>query len=659
MTWAYYLLQANIYLVVFYGFYKLLLEKETYFKLNRIYLLGSGLLALCIPFIRLDWLMQQPVSQQLSVTVGQLDMMVLPDRGAGARGISIGDGVALLYTAGLLFFFVRFCTQLWVLTHRLYGSNAEANTVKSGAAYSFLTRKAVDTNLVGQEIINHHENVHLQQFHSLDVLLMELVSIINWFNPVVYLYKKALKDNHEFLADEAAANYQGDKEHYSLLLLSAAFKVSPEALTNSFFSKQPLIKKRIYMLNKEKSRKAAVLKYGLYLPLFSGMLLLSSASLRENQAVQEAVETIPFSNPLDVVQNALPGSGAENGQTATIATAEAATLVSQDWEPFYKFLARNIRYPDAARKEQLQGNAQLKFTIESGEVKGLDALTKLGAGLDAEVMKAILNYQGFKDVSDGNYVLGVAFRLEGAKTSIKNESLKQVEGFTNLQQVTILGFANPNASANTNSKDVMDFVSVDVVPSFPGGIEKFFSFIEKSIKYPEEAVKNKVQGKVFLSFVVEKDGKLTDIQLASNMLGSGTDEEAIRVLKSSPRWNPGLVDGKPVAVKYHLPITFSLASGKEASPANKDANQPEIKGEVTNVIMIGKNASIETITRLNAKNGKEPTYIIDGVPATKQELEKIKPDDIESVNVNKANLNADGKTESGGTISITTKKKGN
>jgi TonB family protein len=659
MTWAHYLLQANIYLVVFYAFYKLLLEQETYFKLNRIYLLASGLFALCIPFIQLDWLTQQPVSQQLSVTVGQLDMMVLPDKDAASGSIPLGDVVALLYTAGLLFFFIRFCIQLWVLTTRLYGAKTQEQAVQRGVAYSFLTRKAVDTGLAGQEIINHHENIHLKQLHSLDVLLIELIAIVNWFNPVVYLYKKALKDNHEFLADEAAANYQGDKETYSLLLLSAAFKVSPQTLANSFFSKQSLIKKRIYMLHKEKSRKTAVLKYGLYLPLFSGMLLLSSASLRENQTLNEAVETIPFSNPIEVVQSNLPGSGAASGQTAATGTNEAATLISQDWAPFYRFLSRNIKYPEAARKEQLQGNTQLKFTIEGGEVKGLDALTKLGAGLDAEVMKAILSYSGFKDVSDGNYVLGVAFRLEGANTSIKNDALKPVDGFTNLQQVTILGFSHPNASANKRA-EVMDFASVDTPPSFPGGYEKFANFIGTSIKYPEEAVKNKVQGKVFLSFVVEKDGTISDIQLAGRMLGSGTDEEAMRVLKSSPKWNPGVVDGKPVAVKYHIPIDFSLSKNNEASPATKDANQADIKGSVNSVIVIGKNASVETSLKgLNTKNGKEPTYIIDGLTATKQDLEKIKPGDIESIHVNKANLNADGKSESGGTIHITTKKPGN
>ena len=374
MTWVHYLLQANIYLVVFYAFYKLLLEQETYFQLNRAYLLASGLFASCIPFIRLDWLTQQPVAQQLSITVGQLDMMVLPDQNERSNYLAPGNVVAIIYAAGLLFFFLRFCIQLWLVIRNLYFRD-QYQTMQQGTAYSFFSRKVVDEHLPGQEIINHHEDVHVRQLHSLDILLFEAIAILNWFNPVVYLYKKALKDNHEFLADEAAANYQGDKETYSLLLLSAAFKVSPQALTNSFFTKQSLIKKRIYMLHKEKSKKAAVLKYGIYLPLFSGMLLLSSAKLQDNPTVVKAVEEIPFNDPLNLARQALPtaepaAKSLVTGEAAANLTSNLNTnvnstavpaipmqdkpydFVSVDQVPkfpggieeFYKYLGENIKY---------------------------------------------------------------------------------------------------------------------------------------------------------------------------------------------------------------------------------------------------------------------------------------------------------------------------
>lgn len=637
MTWAHFLLQANIYLVVFYAFYKLLLEKETYFHFNRAYLLLSGILALCIPFMRLDWLTQQPVSQQLSVTVGQLEMMVLPDQNAGNEGMSLGDIVSLIYTAGLLIFGLRFLLQLYFLSKKLYGKD-QNQAIQQGTAYSFLSKKAVDSNLPCQEIISHHEDVHLKQFHSLDVLLFELITIMNWFNPVVYFYKKALKDNHEYLADEATASYQGDREHYSMILLSAAFKVSPHALTNSFFSKQSLIKKRIYMLHKEKSKRAAILKYGLYLPVFAGMLLLSSANMRENPEFIQAIETIPFNDPLTAVKNALPTADdpeALKGRTSE-PMQENASILNQDWEPFYSFIGRNIKYPEQARKQQIQGNAQTKFTLENGAVKTLEVLTKLGAGIDAEVMRTILNYKDFKAQPDGNYVLNVTFKLDGSNTAMQNEPIKPVDGFTNLKQITIVGYPTSNTQAKNSSSEVMDFASVDTPPSFPGGIQKFFSYIAKSIKYPEEAVKNNVQGKVFLSYVVEKDGTLSDIQLAGKPLGSGTDEEAVRVLKSSPRWNPGIIDGKPVAVKYHIPITFTLS--KEPANGGKSTmpNDSTMKAGFKNAQAI--------------REATDRVYMIDGVVSTKEAAGKLNSNDIERIDIDKS-------SEIKPIIRITTKKK--
>jgi len=113
------------------------------------------------------------------------------------------------------------------------------------------------------------------------------------------------------------------------------------------------------------------------------------------------------------------------------------------------------------------------------------------------------------------------------------------------------------AAVAVDDNQVYDFVSIEKQPEFPGGLAKFYKYLGNAIKYPPMAQENNVQGKVFLSFVVEKDGKLTDITVTRG-LGSGTDEEAIRVLKASPRWNPGIQNGKPVRVKYNINVNFTL-----------------------------------------------------------------------------------------------------
>ncbi|SHF26344.1 energy transducer TonB [Pedobacter caeni] len=101
------------------------------------------------------------------------------------------------------------------------------------------------------------------------------------------------------------------------------------------------------------------------------------------------------------------------------------------------------------------------------------------------------------------------------------------------------------------------FTPLEVQPVFPGGMDKFYNYLSKSIRYPAMAQEIGLQGKVFVSFIIEKNGALSDIKVEKK-LGSGTDEEAIRVLTASPKWIPGIQNGKPVRVRYNIPISFSL-----------------------------------------------------------------------------------------------------
>ncbi|MEO3403845.1 TonB family protein [Mucilaginibacter sp. CAU 1740] len=118
---------------------------------------------------------------------------------------------------------------------------------------------------------------------------------------------------------------------------------------------------------------------------------------------------------------------------------------------------------------------------------------------------------------------------------------------------------------NSDVKQVVEadpnqiFTSVEQVPEFAGGLEKFGAYLSKNIRYPAVARENNVQGRVICTFVVERDGSLTDIKVVRG-IGSGCDEEAIRVLKNSPKWKPGIQNGRPVRVQYSVPISFTLAS---------------------------------------------------------------------------------------------------
>ena len=110
---------------------------------------------------------------------------------------------------------------------------------------------------------------------------------------------------------------------------------------------------------------------------------------------------------------------------------------------------------------------------------------------------------------------------------------------------------------NTNA--IVSFAAVEKLPAFPGGEAAFGNYLSKNIRYPPVAKENNTQGRVILSFVVEKDGSLTDIKVLRD-IGGGCGLEAVRVLSKSPHWTPGIQNGKPVRVAYTMPVNFTLSS---------------------------------------------------------------------------------------------------
>lgn len=650
MSWAHYILQVNIYLLVFYGFYKLLLDKETYFTLNRIYLLSAGLLSLAIPFLRFEWFTEQPVTQPFSVGAGQLnDLMtevmvgnVTPDR------FSLGNLAVSIYLVGVLFFFGKFIWQLLSIRKLLKRTD-------KGTAFSFFKHKRIDKNLPQLSTIQKHEEIHIRQYHSMDIILFEVLTIFTWFNPVIYAYKNGIKHIHEYLADEEAAKVQGDKAEYALLLLSKAFGVPQSSLTNSFFNKS-LIKKRIFMLHKPRSRKAAILKYGMFLPLFAIALTMSSATIRNNKNIKKIADEIPLNTPIEVikevVQETINKPAAPQSVKKATVTGQTTGIIEPGWEDFYKYANRAIRYPYFAYRVKLQGNTMIKFKVADGMVENAAIVAKLGEGCDAQVMRVIVSYTGYKHVKDGDYTLKVKFLLDGADTPLKNETIAPIKGYQALNDITITGSALPKEVANGNAIDdnkIYDFVSIETQPNFPGGFEYFYAYLKKEVKYPAEAVKNNVQGKVFLSFVVEMDGSLTNIKV-ERRLGSGTDEEAVRVLEESPKWIPGMQNGRPVRVKYNIPISFAL---------NKTNQSGKSQGQIKNSESPSFSSNNITVTGYGTKTANTPLYVIDGKIMENADVNTIKPENIHSINILKdASATAIyGAKGANGVIVITTKGK--
>ncbi|HEY0900169.1 MAG TPA: M56 family metallopeptidase [Sphingobacteriaceae bacterium] len=568
-----YLLQVNIYLVLFLGFYWIALKNETFFKQNRIYLNLAGITSFLIPFFSSDWFRNLfitekviEVSQAVPIQMVYEPVIIQAEQSATTPA----DVLQIIYLTGLGVFLLRFIIQLALLRKTLQ--------TPRGSAFSFFNRMIVDPDLTDRETIVHHEEVHIRQWHSLDVLLTEVVAIINWFNPVVYLYKKEIRHLHEFIADEEASGT--NKERYALILLSNTLGVPAHHLTNSFFN-QSLLKRRIYMLSKNRSQRTKLLKYGLLVPLFFGMLILSTAAVSRPDTFKlpDLLENERY--PID------------------------KTIDSPDFATLTKHMARTIKYPVKAKENLAEGFVLVTFKVNNETITDIEANNEVEYGFKEEVLKSLNSFQEIK-VDQKRYSLLVTFQIAGSKTEFKLPKEDMIRGTQYIGEVNVTAYGSNTQSPppppvekkssvqgiindtiptlkeltlqlrevviSNNDKEMetvgniqdkaLSFEQVDQLPKFPGGDKGFGRFLSETIKYPAEAKENNISGRVIVSFVVEKDGALNDIKVLRG-LGYGTDEEAVRVLKASPKWNPGLKDGKPVRVQYTMPIFYQMSAASQ------------------------------------------------------------------------------------------------
>jgi len=134
-----------------------------------------------------------------------------------------------------------------------------------------------------------------------------------------------------------------------------------------------------------------------------------------------------------------------------------------------------------------------------------------------------------------------------------------IAGKTNVDVPTVPAGLGSGTGTTGNGNEIIEAAGVEVYPEFPGGMEAWSKYIQRNLRYPSMAQEEGVQGKVFLSFVVEKDGTITDVKVVRG-IGYGCDDEAMRVIKKSPRWKAGMQNNLPVRVRYNMPISYTISN---------------------------------------------------------------------------------------------------
>jgi hypothetical protein len=275
-----YVVETSACLILFYAVYWLFLKKETFFFLNRIYLLASLLLSFVIPALRVP-------SPFLTVPLPSAPVVAETAAALPARSWGVADAIVLIYAAGVLVFLARFIIQvvnLFLVVRRSGSRDFDGLRIVSVdrefAPFSFLKFIFVNEHDFSPSNLGHilaHERAHIRQGHSLDVLLAELATVAQWFNPIVRPYKRSIQETHEFLADSEVIAQGFNSARYQLVMLEQ--QVGSRLLGFSSNFKQSQIKRRIVMMSQIRSKGAARLKALLLMPL-AALLVLALAQPR-------------------------------------------------------------------------------------------------------------------------------------------------------------------------------------------------------------------------------------------------------------------------------------------------------------------------------------------------------------------------------------------
>lgn len=220
-----------------------------------------------------------------------------------------------------------------------------------------------------------------------------------------------------------------------------------------------------------------------------------------------------------------------------------------------KYLARSVKYPVIAQENGIQGRVTASFIVEKdGSIRDLEVLRGVDPSLDNEAIRILSampkwtpGQQRGHDVAV-KYTVPVTFRLEGG---MKDES-----GSDDNEGVMVVGYGE-SKSDNAGDSPEQVFAVVEKMPEYPGGQYALSTFIAKTMNYPKIAQESGIQGRVVCSFIINKDGTISETQVISG-IDPSLDQEALRIIRAMPKWIPGTQKGKAVRVKFTVPVTFSL-----------------------------------------------------------------------------------------------------
>src|SRR5690606_21689918 len=290
-----FLIKFSLSLFVFFLFYKLVLEREKMHKINRFLLLFALVFSLVIPFVNIEFATENPIIQQAIPSYGLPEIFVGNEFVETPTLFTLENVLWSVYWFGFSVFLFRFIRNLTSLLRSIHKSEKikkdgftlvlipEKILPHSFWNYVFVNQNEYENNLIDQELFVH-EKAHITQKHSLDILFIEVLQIVFWFHPIVYLYKKAMKLNHEFLADQKVNETFKEVVQYQKLLLQKAVGNLVPIASNLNYS---ITKKRFVMMTKNHSKLMTISKVSFSLLLFGALFFTFSVKAQEKDFHEE------------------------------------------------------------------------------------------------------------------------------------------------------------------------------------------------------------------------------------------------------------------------------------------------------------------------------------------------------------------------------------
>ena len=539
-------------LAVFYMFYRLLLSRETFHYVNRIVLLTTAVASFILPLCVIT--LHKTVVVELTETHVDFEGMTMM--------IEEAEQQPFWQTVAIITFFIGMVATLgytlssvlrvWLLIKHSQQHPQPDGTVIcvtslnvspfSWMRYIVLSQSDYEAH---DASILAHERGHIRRHHSVDLLLVDTLTALQWFNPAMWMLRQDLRAIHEYEADAAVLSQGINMRQYQYLLIQKAVSHCGYSVANGI--SHSTLKNRInMMLTNKKTNRTSWLKLLALVPIVGVALALNA----------ESVNDYVYAEKAKTPQKKVVKKGRQEGQIKVAdktieVQAEEETKAENPEKPAAKPFVLRVLVDDIGRIVGLTSDDkpkapyhfhQLEFPvgqifIDHREATLDEVINYEKLGLEWEGMVHNPNNPtaewNYKD-KDGILV----FRTKKVEAEKKN---------------TVVSVDTPEPSEADGAFDV-----VEKMPEFPGGVGEMMKFLSMTVKYPEAAEKAGTQGRVIASFIVEKDGSISGAKVV-NSVSEELDAEALRVINAMPKWTPGMQKGKAVRVKYTIPITFRLS----------------------------------------------------------------------------------------------------